>query len=49
MSRDLAPTTDDLEAEMHGFDNGKSPQDEGSSPYFEFFKVAPPTLPAKNM
>ncbi|MEC8158269.1 MAG: hypothetical protein VX095_03300 [Pseudomonadota bacterium] len=50
MSRDLAPTTDDLEAEMHDFDSGKSPQDEeGSSPYFEFFKVAPPTLPAKNM
>lgn len=50
MSRDLAPTADDVEPETHAFDTGKTLQNEdGSSPNFELFKVVPPSLPAKTI
>jgi hypothetical protein len=50
MSRDLAPPADDVESEIQTSDTGKTPQnEEGSSPNFEFFKVVPPSLPAKSI
>lgn len=50
MSRDLAPQSDQKTGEVQDYAAGKSPQgEEGILPNFEFFKVPPPTLPAKSV
>ena len=50
MSRDLAPQTDRKEGEAQDYAAGESPHSEdGMIPSFEFFKVPPPSLPAKSV
>lgn len=50
MSRDLASETEKKEGEAQDYTAGDSPEGEdGLIPDFEFFKVPPPTLPAKGI
>ena len=50
MSRDLSPQTDQKKGEAQDYAAGESPQSEdGMIPSFEFFKVPPPSLPAKSV